>query len=411
VPLRVPIAVVLAAVGLALLLAPRAAGAGPLIGVVDKARTPGSLARLDPLTLRRTSAAVPLRGYVWGRGRSPDGSRLAIGVSSRHRFLLQIVDLRRWRTERTISLARLGSTASVVSWARPDRIVALSEFGGDAAAIIADPDHGTILRRVAIRGDVRDARHTAGGIAVLSSPRKRIGRAHLTTVDADGTVRSLVLSDIRAGFVPPPTNVVRRNQVIVSRSIAPALVVDDTGTRAFVVAAGRPVVDEVDLATGAVTRHVLVSTPGRAAARAAKAEEGMNRYAEWVGAGQIAVSGYDAYLNHDDRQRMVRFGLQVIDTASWRTRRLASDPSWFVTAAPGQLVWAGSRKERGMVSYALATGRRLHRFAGRYVSMVWGGRFLYASVRSRHRTYVLDPATGRTLHVLRTARVPFLLAD
>ena len=136
----------------------------------------------------------------------------------------------------------------------------------------------------------------------------------------------------------------------------------------------------------------------------------MNRYAEWVG-GQIAVSGYDAYLTHDDGQRTVQFGLQIIDTATWRMRKLASDPSWFLAAPPGFLMWAGAPVRRGIVSYALASGRRVHRFAGRSVSMVWGGRYLYASLRGRHRTYVLDPATGRIVHVLATGRPPFLLAD
>ena len=175
--------------------------------------------------------------------------------------------------------------------------------------------------------------------------------------------------------------------------------------------AGRPVVDEVDLATGAVRRHVIVSS-APASARAAKAEEGMNRFAQWMGAGRLAVTGYDAYLTHDDRQRMIPFGVQVMDTTTWRTRTLASRATWFVPAAPGYLLWPGRPQGGGMATYALATGRRTHRFGHASVgSMTWGGRYVYATVRGRHRTYVIDPASGRTVRVLKTGRTPHLLVD
>ena len=228
-PVRIPLAVVLGALALALLAAPRAAGATPLVGIVEGARTPGSLARLDPVTLRRTSAAVKLRGYLWGHGRSPDGTRMALGLSARKRSLLQIVDLRGWRTERTIALSGLAAAASVVSWPRPDRLIAFSGFGERGTVVVVEPNTGAILQRIALRGEVRDAHRTATGVVVLSSPAKRIGHAHLTTVDADGRVRSVVLRDIRAGFIPPPSNNLRRNQVPVSHTITPALAVDDSG--------------------------------------------------------------------------------------------------------------------------------------------------------------------------------------
>ncbi len=162
-------------------------------------------------------------------------------------------------------------------------------------------------------------------------------------------------------------------------------------------------VDEVAIATGAVTRHVLVSSVRGAGARAAKAEEGMNRYAEWVGEGQIAVSGYDAYLTHDDGQRMVRFGLQMIDTTTWRMRKLASDPSWFLAAPPRYLMWAGGPSQRGMVRYALASGRRIHRFAGRFrVDDL--GRALPLRERAQPPPHVRHHRSGVRSHAPRAAQ-------
>lgn len=423
---RTPPALVLAALALALLpvflTPPGAACAGPLVGLLDRARQPGDLARLDPKTLRRTSSKVRMRGYIWGFDRSPDGSRMAIGVSrNRKLFSLQIVDLRRWRTRRLISLSKLGSAASVVSWPRPDRLVALSGFGalnGRSAVVVAEPGTGRILERIVLPGNVLDARRTATGLVVLSSPRKRIGHAHVTIVDTERATRSVVLDDVPAGFVPPPSNVLRRGEIPVSHEMTPALVVDAAGGRAFVVAAGRPVVDEVDLATATVSHHVVIAG-GPATARATKAVEGMSRWAQWAGGGLLAVTGHDAYINHDQRQRVVPFGLQVVDTATWTIRKVASAPTWFATA-PGRLMWSADRYDPasnrqtggGLSTYALATGRRAHSFGRTSVSsMIWGGRYLYASVYRRHRTYVLDPASGRTVDVLPTGRPPTLLVD
>jgi len=420
---RTPLVLVLAALGLAVLLVvltpPPAAGAAPLVGLVDRVRQPGLLARLDPKTLKRTSRGVRMRGYVWGFGTSPDGSQMAIGVS-RKRFSLQIVDLRRWRTRRVVSLAKLGGAASAVSWPRPDRLLALQGFSRDdgrSGVAVVDPIAGRMLRRVVVPGEVRDAKRTATGLVVLSSPRGRIGRARLTIVDADGRMRTLMLTRVEAGFIPPPRHL-KRNQIPVSREMTPALVVDAAGERAFVVAAGRPVVDEVDLATATTTHHVVLAS-GPATARAAKATEGMSRWAQWAGDGLLAITGQDSYINHDQRQRVVPFGLQVVDTATWTIRKVASAPTWFATAA-GTLMWSAARYDPasnkqtggGLSTYALATGRRAHSFGNTSVSsMIWGGRYLYAGVYRRHRTYVLDPASGRTVHVIPSAQPPLLLVD
>lgn len=422
---RVPLVAVLASLAvspvLAVLVPPPAAAATPLVGLVDRARQPGFLARLDPKTLQRTSRKVKMRGFIWGFGHSPDGSQLAIGVSGRG-FSLQIVDLRRWRTRRLVKLSKIGSAPSAVSWPRADRILALQgspgKDGRNGVGVV-DATSGRVLRRVAMPGNVMDARRTASGLVVLSSPRGRIGRAHVTIVDAEGGARTVVLGDVPAGFVAPPSNNLRKGEIPIFHEMIPALAVDTAGGRAFVVAAGRPVVDEVDLATATVIHHVVLAG-GPATAGAAKAEEGMSRSAQWAGNELLAVTGQDSFLNHDDRQRTVSFGLQVVDTATWTIRKVASAPTWFVSAPPGFLLWSGTRYDPdshkqtggGLSTYALATGRRSHGLGKTSVSaMIWGGRYLYASVYRRHRTYVLDPASGRAVHVIPRAQPPLLLVD
>jgi hypothetical protein len=145
----------------------------------------------------------------------------------------------------------------------------------------------------------------------------------------------------------------------------------------------------------------------------------MTRWAQWAGGGLLAVTGQDSFVTHDDRQRTVPFGLQVVDTAAWTLRKVASAPTWFA-AALGTLMWSVARYDRGskkqtgggLSTYALATGRRAHSFGKASVtSMTWGGRYLYAGVYRRHRTYVLDPVSGRTVHVIPSARPPLLLVD
>lgn len=374
-------------------------GRPPLLLGVPPAGGPGWLRELHPNTLRPVGPRrVQMRGYVEGlAARSPNGQRLALGVSARGR--IQLVAARPLGARGVIELGVRGS-AGTLAWVAPRRLHALVQGARGRWLVTVDPQSRRVLSRSEISGEVRAA--AAAGpwlVAALARPG-RIGPSSLLVAGPTGEPRVLPLGEVRSGFVPPPRDA--DSGPPVAYEATPGLAVDPASGHAYVAAPGRALLlVDVDLATGTRTVHLV----GAPSVSTAKVSEGSQRSATWLGAGVLAVAGSETTAR-DGRVRP--YGVRLLDTANW-TQRALSDEDWFVAGAVSPLVIVPERD--GLVSAYDRAGTRLWRFrAGGTIGDVRtiDGRVLVTHWR-RHRTSVLDGATGRRLRVLPTARLPLIV--
>ena len=297
----------------------------PLIGIPGG--QPARLVRLNSRTLRPASRAIRLRGSQWGIDWSPDGRHLALGVGARGR--IQIVDVRRWRTRSVIQASRRGAFP-VVAWVAPRRVIAF-RFGYPRKAhevVALDPFSGRVAWRASVRGEpAGEVVPTRDGVALLAVPSGRIGPTRLIRVDGEGRVHETPLPEITGGTERPPSQPRCRRPVSRSRpSACPGLAVDIAAHRAYVIAADRPAIAEIDLTSGTATMHQL--TVRRTALQRledllvdtaeAKGVIGPARWLHTLGSGQLAVTG--ATYNDASRRPPRRLGLWIIDPSDWTWR-------------------------------------------------------------------------------------------
>jgi hypothetical protein len=384
---------------LALALAAAAIAPAPPMAVVPNAAGHDYVAQIDPLTLRPVGTRIRFPGNVWGSAWSPDGRRLAFATLSGRTARIQIVDVARKRTTARILVSRR-DWFPWLAWAAPDRLLAVGgDRRGDHTLLAIDPLAGRVVRRSRLGGRIvfDGLRAGGGGAVALLAPRSGAGPTTLAVVSPAAAVRRIALPRIRARLQ--------------GHQRFPGLAAD--ATRAFVASATSAGVTAVDLATGAATEHAIAPRPARGAfvaaprARAAKDDVGQYRQAALLGGGLLALAGYDAL---GDRERRAN-GLRLIDIATWTTR--LSDPrvSYFRPAPEGILVGEGARGARtGVAAYGPDGTRRFDVLNGLDVGLGAVGGYVYAhTYRPRHRTYVLDARTGRTLRTLKTAIAPRFL--
>jgi hypothetical protein len=394
----------------------------PLLGLVrGDGRHDRDLAGLDRRTLLpRRSLRVPLPSGVfgWSWDLSPDCGSLAV-AGPRGRVVL--VDLERGRRAGSVSTGSR-SAAGPISWPRPDRLVAVAgPYRSPRLVTVSVPD-GRILASHRVGGNATVAEPTSLGLAVLSSPTRRIGSPTLLLADPDGGLLRVPLTGIRAGFDPggPPHHL--------GRQIAPGLAVDEVGRRAYVVAANEPLVAAVDLATGVVEYHALRGGSGGAARPMASKglTYGAYRMARWVGDGTIAVAGEVTRTRRDWRRALRRgqlptqidpYGLRLISVADWSERTLHPLLRWFtftgdtVVGMDSVPVTRTDSRVTGLVAWRADGRRRFTRFRDERRAGVSGAAWPYAYVtvrRGPRTTHVVDLRTGRTVHEI-VRRPPLLL--
>jgi hypothetical protein len=101
-----------------------------------------------------------------------------------------------------------------------------------------------------------------------------------------------------------------------------------------------------------------------------------------------------------------------VDTTTWTTRVLDPAAATFQPARDGAiLLGEGARGERsGLAAFGPDGAKRFDVLRHSDVGISAWGRCVYArTIRPRHRTYILDARTGRTVRTLRTAIVPRFL--
>ena len=235
---------------------PHAAAGAPLVGV----SAGGLLVRLRRSSLRPVSRGLPIGSRsFWDYEFSPDGRFLAVGDQARSR--VRLFDVHRWRSLGTVRLPSPhppGEGTGPMQWVGPRRLLVMAgpPYTGQTPVVV-DRQKRRVVRRINWRGLVLSSAETQDGLALIAPPslrhgRPRLGSARLVLVTAAGGVRSVQLDRIEAG---------RRDDGR-GRVLFPGLAVDRRGNRAFVVAADRGLVAEVDLGLG-VSLTTLSSSPPR----------------------------------------------------------------------------------------------------------------------------------------------------
>ena len=302
-----------------------------------------TLVRVDPATLKplRGGLAVP-EGLAFG-ARSPDG-RSAVFFDFR-RARLHVVDLEALENRTQIVLAPAGWRARAAAWLTADRVaVVLQKMRGSYAQIVdrrevvlVDPLAGRVVARRELPGATAVTSSAAGGdklVLLLGRGDARTRRVRIVAIDSAGAVR-----EVATDLGPPPG------------LRLPALAVEPGGKRAFVVAAGAPVV-EVDLETMAATPHPLTGG-GALTAKAPLA----SRQAVALADGTLVVAGHNGR-----RERGVEVsqpaGLAVIDTDAWRLRLV--DPEASGVSVSGETLLAYSFR----IDRAVRRGRPIQKVTG-----------------------------------------------
>ena len=389
---------VLVAGALAALTVGSGAAAPPtLLAVVGHGRA-ARLATVDPTTLRPVGRSTQVGYYQWPWTRSPDGSRIAL---VRDPARIRIVDVKRMRTVSAFSLQ--GSVVDAIAWVRPRLIMAVL---GEYAVVGVDPVAKRVVWSRPLPGMLSSVEPTADGFVLLLEAvpvdgKNVSGPTPLVTVGADGKVRSVVLDRIRSSSTahsePPPTSEYRR----------PGLAVDVAGNRAYVVGAGEPVA-AIDLASLGVSYHggsrVL-----------AKAVNGPERHAVWIGNGLFAVTGVDAHATTtpggDEHWWYTPAGLSVVDTHDWSWSPIDPNATSVLVAGDELLATAWLYDSTGptvtgigVAAYTLDGAPRFHVLGNAVVDLYAAAGRVYAVGDG---VTVIDSATGKIVHaVVRPAVFP-----
>lgn len=372
-----------------------AAPARPLLVLTKSPKSGVVLERVDPLSLERLSPYVPVGEYHDAWSLSPDGSHLALGVSSgqslllpssplRGRIGIYIVDLQAMELVREV---QTGIAAGALGWLAPSRLVAALLRGG---TVLVDPLEGTILRRWHGFSSPDASARTPNGLVMVfggsaSTPRGTV-IPRLAVADARGRFRRVVLERIHLAVHPR-----------VYYADRPGLAVDSSRDRAFVFAAGAPAAT-VDLRTMRVSYHRLASEPSVSPTKRVLARD---RRALWLGDGRVLVFGYDSLsrASHDSFAS-VPAGARLIDTATWKTRLLDPMADSAVSTAGMILAYRSRGQERDGLRMYTVDGRRVATLLdGEHVNdvVVAGG---WAYVRTQNALYLLDVVSKRIVNTI-----------
>jgi hypothetical protein len=407
----------------ALLLLPLGAGTGadrelPLRGPQAETAVPvavvpdGSderLAHLDSATLTPV-APIRLIGAIEAWAASPDGRLLALGVSSDtqdEHFVVRFANVGSLRLVRRG--LKLDGWLAAASWPTLSRMVALVGSQSDVAVETIDTVGKTIVRREALGGIAGPIVRFAGGFVLLVEQPNQIAPASLAVVGTDGSVRTVRLDRILAGWSWPRD----AGADPIGTARGPGLAVDPAGTAYVLDASG--LVAAVDLAGLVVSYHILhpaslltrladwLSPPAEA-----KGLNGPQRSATWLGDGLIALTGadYTATRAKDGSESFgaTPAGLAVVDVQSWTLRMLDADAT-DASVADGALLttgggWTSSGRGSGtgLAAYQADGTMRWRLFPGTRPSVAGVvGRLALVQEDGNGRYDVIDTATGRTL--------------
>jgi hypothetical protein len=367
------------------------------------------LAHVDPATLAPLSP-TRLIGTIGAWAASPDGRLLALGVdtdSQSERSSLRFANVGSLRLVRTG--LKLDGWLEAVSWPTLSRAVALVGSTTDVSVEAIDTVGKTIIRRESLGGLAGPIVRADGGFVVLLEAPNQVAPASLAVVGADGSVRTVRLDRILAGWHWPKD----AGADPIGAARGPGLAVDPAGTAYVLDPSG--FVAAVDLSSLTVSYHALSSTSllTRLAdwltpPAEAKGLNGPQRTATWLGDGLIALTGsdYTATRAGDGSEAFsaTPAGLAIVDVQSWTVRTIAPEVT-DATVADGALLatgggWSSSDQGSGtgLVAYAADGSLRWRLFPGTrpYVAGVLG-KLAIVQEDGNGRYDVVDVGSGRVV--------------
>jgi hypothetical protein len=382
---------------------------------------PPRLYAVNPRTLRpERGRSAPTAGHAFGWSFSPDGDRLGAGsdVTAELRFY----DLHRLRVLGDVELVKpsVRGLLFASTWASRSRVLAVVVSPGccglgDTIVSGVDADTRRVLWSRDLRSSLQAGAAYHGGFVLVVGPKFAIGPSRLLVVAPDGRVRTVRLDQIRSGWQRSGSRA-----RFVAHQWNPGLAVDAASARAFVVQAGAPVA-EIDLHRLSVRYHELsepISLLGRLhdwlePKAEAKAMQGPQRQAIWLGDGRLAVTGVDSEASVDARgqeqETDTPAGLKLIDTRNWSVRTLDRTTSSAVYSSGVLFGFGTSWDSRtstmsgsGLTAYDAGGHELYHRYGDQPISRVEpvprgvlvGGN--QGSSVFRHEE-VLQPRTGRVV--------------
>jgi hypothetical protein len=328
-----------------------------------------TVSRVDPLSLTRLGRTITLGELHAGLAVSPDGSRVAFGISAPARggggrIGIRVVDLRRWKVVANI---KAGIAAEALWWPSARRLVAVLQRG---PLIVANPATAKVVRRVSLPlvPDLglqnRGAVVTSGGFVVLLHDPDAVGPATVALITVDGSVRTITL-----------------DRIPVDNHHAGRATLAASGNRVIVVGDG--VAAEIDPTTLAVAYHHLT----------APASDTELLHAVAVADSTVAVSG-----RHADGSPS---GLDLLDTTTWQVRHLEDEAD--SVAGAGGVVLTYGRHKPGVRGYRADGDEAFAILGGETVSSVFtaGGT---AYVRTGTSIAAIDAASGKILRLITPSR-------
>jgi hypothetical protein len=272
------------------------------------------ISRRNPRTLAQVGPAIPLGAWEFVAGLSPDGSLLALVALNASPASIRFLDVGRMRWHAAaVELPPLGS--GTVRWISDHTVMVLGERPDGLRAVVVDAERGRIVRQVRIPGhlEAQYAEPTAAGVAVLLTPLtfRRMGPVLVGVIRPSGAVRVVEIGRVASGYVDRP----RR----------PALIAGPGASRAYVFGGLDEPVAVVNLSTLAVSYYRLRGM------LPLEGTLGSDRHGAWLAPGRIALVGFD-----DTKAQTRRLGLSLVDTRTWKLRRIDRDADFL--AKSGELL-------------------------------------------------------------------------
>jgi hypothetical protein len=310
------------------------------------------ISRRNPRTLGQLGPAVPLGTWEYVAGLSPDASLVALITPNASPVSMRFLDVVRMRWGKTVVIPYW----SAVRWIAPRRLVVLGEHPDGLRGVIVDAERGRIVRQIRVPGhiDAEYAEPTPAGMALLLSPLtpRSMGPVLVGVIRPSGAVRVVEISRIASGHV--------------ERSRRPTLIADPSTARVYVFGGLDEPVAEVDLRTLAVSYRVLRGP------RPLADTLGTERFGTWLAPGRIAIGGWD-----DSKTQTLRLGLSLVDTKTWRLRRIDRDADFFAKSGDQLLAL---HMDGSLAAYGLDGRRRFD--VGEPVfslgAVASNGRYVYA---------------------------------
>jgi len=386
---------------------------GPLVGVIAGDNLATELARLDPRTLRPLPGGrLKLAGSWPMLAVAPDRSTAILGSEAGD---LTVIDLVHLRQLGALQTDLPGAAIFGWGWVGRSRLLLIDTSQQAATEVLAvDVSTRRVVHQQRLNGVVQGYARLPSGLALLVTPANEIGRARLVVSDANAGLRAVTLAEINAGFKQlddsDDGSGPRMEQAV------PGITVDPAGRRVYVVPGGGPVA-EVEVASLAVAYHRLgqSASPWQRLARwwappaEAKILSGPSRNAIWLGAGQLAVTGYNGSAKGHHRE--IPSGLELIDTRTWTVRQVDRHSSSAVLAAGRLLAFGtafgtgpdGANQGYGLTLYGPGDRQPVHRFGAKQVGWIQvDGELAYvqlmdANLGNDEGYAVVDLRSGRVL--------------